>query len=342
MAKRKPPEPVGDPNDPHGMAVLLARFFEWMRVKNYSEETIICRHCVLNRFIRWAEERGVVRPNEVTKPILERYQRYLYHFRKKNGDPISFRTQHGNLVPIRAWFKWLARNNHILYNPASEMELPKLGHRLPKHVLTANEAEQIINIPNVTTNPGLRDRAILETLYSTGIRRMEVCNLRLYDVDYDRGTIMVRQGKGQKDRIVPIGERALAWIERYVNEVRPTLEAGDTEGNTLYLTDLGKPFTPDQMTTQVRQYVEASNVGKPGACHLWRHTAATVMHDAGADIRFIQAFLGHARLTTTEIYTQVSIRQLKAIHSACHPSSKVKRPEKDKDKPRPDGAAGVE
>ncbi len=342
MAKRLPPEPVGDPNDPQGMAVLLARFFEWMRVKNYSEKTVLCRQSVLARFIRWAEDRGVVRPNEVTTPILERYQRYLYHFRKKNGDPISFRTQHGNLVPLRAWFKWLARNNHILYNPASEMELPKLGHRLPKHVLTVNEAEQIINIPNVTESLGVRDRAILETLYSTGIRRMEVVNLRLYDVDYDRGTIMVRQGKGQKDRMVPIGERAIAWIERYVAEVRPILEAGATEDNTLFLTDLGQPFTPNQMTALVREYVNASNVGKPGACHLWRHTAATVMHDAGADIRHIQVFLGHARLTTTEIYTQVSIRQLKAIHAACHPSSRLKRPEKDPEKPRSDEGGRVE
>ena len=126
--------------------------------------------------------------------------------------------------------------------------MPKLGHRLPKHVLTAGEAEAIISIPDVNTKGGIRDRAILETLYSTGIRRMEVVNLRLYDIDYDRGTIMVRQGKGQKDRMVPIGERALAWIERYVEEVRPILEAGDTEDNTLLLTDLGRPFTPDQMT----------------------------------------------------------------------------------------------
>src|SRR6202453_5017070 len=178
--KRKPPQPVGDPHDPQGMAVMLARFFEWMRIKNYSGETIESRQCVLYRFVRWAEERGIVRPNEVTKPILERYQRFLYHFRKKNGDPLSFRTQHANLVPVRAWFKWLARNNHVLYNPASELELPKLGHRLPKHVLTVNEAEQIIALPDVNTNLGIRDRAILEVFYSTGIRRKELCNLMLY------------------------------------------------------------------------------------------------------------------------------------------------------------------
>ena len=243
---------------------------------------------------------------------------------------------------MRSWFKWLSRNNHVLYNPASDLDMPRLGRRLPKHVLTVNEAEQIIAIPDVNTNLGLRDRAILETLYSTGIRRMEIINLSLYDVDYDRGTIMVREGKGQKDRMVPIGERALAWIGRYVHEVRPLLESGDSEGHTLFLTDRGKPFRDDEMTAQVRQYVDAADLGKRGACHLWRHTAATVLHDAGADIRFIQAFLGHARLQTTEIYTQVSIRQLKAIHSACHPSSQVKRQEKDQDRLRPAGEERVE
>jgi integrase/recombinase XerD len=323
---RSPPPPVGNPDDPQGMAVLLAKFLEWMRVKNFSEETVVGRHYMLSRFILWAEERGIVRPCEVTKPILERFQRYLYHYRKKNGDPISFRTQHGFLTPLRAWFKWLTRNNHILYNPASEIELPKLEARLPKHVLTSSEAEQIINIPDVNTPLGVRDRAILETLYSTGVRRMEVVNLRLYDLDHDRGTLIVRQGKGRKDRMVPIGERALAWIDRYLREVRPTLLSGDSAGEIIFLTKLGEPFSPDQMTTLVREYVDAADIGKKGSCHLWRHTAATLLHDAGADIRFIQAFLGHAKLTTTEIYTQVSIRQLKAIHAACHPSSKLKRP----------------
>lgn len=154
---------------------------------------------------------------------------------------------------------------------------------------------------------------------------MEVVNLRLYDLDYDRGTIIVRQGKGRKDRMVPIGERAVAWLERYLREVRPGLLVGDGAGDTLFLTKMGEPFTPDQMTLLVKEYVDAADIGKKGSCHLWRHTAATLLHDAGADIRFIQAFLGHAKLTTTEIYTQVSIRQLKAIHTACHPSSKLKR-----------------
>ena len=146
--------PIGDPNDPQGMVAMMEQFFEWMQVKNYSERTIEVRRAYLRYFINWCAVRGVSQPAEVTKPIIERYQRSMYHYRKTNGDPLSFRSQHGRLVPIRAWFRWMARNNHILYNPASDIELPRLEHRLPKHVLTASEAEQVINQANVTEPHG--------------------------------------------------------------------------------------------------------------------------------------------------------------------------------------------
>jgi len=238
------------------------------------------------------------------------------------------------LTPIRAWFKWLARENYILYNPASEIELPKLEHRLPKHVLTASEAEQVIAQPNLKDPMGIRDRAILETLYSTGVRRFELIGLKLYDIDVDRGTIMVRQGKGQRDRMIPIGERALKWIDKYLREVRPMLLVGDYAGDTLYLTHLGEEFTPNGMTALVRGYVKAAEVGKRGSCHLFRHTMATLMLENGADIRYIQAMLGHVKLETTTIYTQVSIRKLKEIHTATHPA-RAKRETKGKRKPKP-------
>ena len=303
---RKPPSIVGNPGDPQGMAILMDKFLDWMRVTNYSERTVENRHLYLSYFILWAEDRGITRPSEVTKPVLERYQRSLYQHRKKDGQPLSFRSQHSRLVPIRAWFKWLARNNHILFNPASELELPRLEHRLPKHVLTIREAEQVMAVPKVAEALGLRDRAILETLYSTGIRRMEVIGLNLYDMDVDRGTVMIRQGKGKKDRMVPIGERALAWIDRYITEVRPRLVA-DPNDTTLFLTHLGAAFTTNRLTQMVRNYIDAADIGKRGACHLFRHTMATLMLENGADIRFIQAMLGHAKLETTQIGTSCDL-----------------------------------
>ena len=166
------------------------------------------------------------------------------------------------------------------------------------------EAEAILNQPDVSDPFGLRDRAILETLYSTGLRRMEIANLKLHDLDSERETLMVRQGKGKKDRMIPIGERAILWIHKYVEEVRPSL-VGVTEDGTLFLTSISEPFTPNRLTQLVRDYIRAADIGKTGSCHLFRHTCATLMHENGADIRFIQQLLGHAELTTTQIYRQV-------------------------------------
>jgi len=327
--ERKPKARPEGADDVHGLHAWLQRYLEWLRVKNYSERTALNREAYLTAFLAWCHERGITRPADVTRPILERYQRMLFHYRKPSGKPLSFRSQHSRLVPVRAYFKWLTRQNVLLANPASELELPRLEKRLPKHVLTAAEAEQVVNQADVDDPLGVRDRAILETLYSTGIRRMEVIGLGLFDLDVERGTLMVRQGKGKKDRMIPIGERAVAWIEKYVTEVRPGLvvepDVHADGGGTLFLTNTGESFTPNRLTQLVRNYVDAAAIGKRGACHLFRHTMATIMLENGADIRFIQEMLGHAELSTTQIYTQVSIKKLKEIHSATHPSARVSR-----------------
>lgn len=312
---------VGDPNDPEGFLVWTRRYLDWLRVRNYSARTVENREVYLSFFIAWCEARSITRPAEVTKPILERYQRHLYHLRKDNGKPLSFRDQHSRLIPVRALFKWLARQNALLWNPASEIELPRLEKRLPKHILTADEAEKVLVQPDLEDALGIRDRAILEVLYSTGIRRMEVINLSVWDLDADRGTLMVRLGKGKKDRMVPIGERAIAWVQRYSDEVRPGLVMPPDDG-TLFLTNTGEPFTPNRLTQLVRGYVDEAEVGKRGACHLFRHTMATLMLENGADVRFIQEMLGHAELSTTQIYTQVSIRKLKEVHTLTHPGAR--------------------
>lgn len=311
--------PIGDINDPESLYNAMRRFLQWQAEKNYSPKTIENREVCLRYFIQWCDERGLGQPQEITKPIIERYQRYLFLYRKKNGEPLSTRSQHVRVVPIRAWFKWLARQSHILYNPASDIEMPRLERRLPKHILNVEESERIINQPDTSKPTGIRDRAILETLYSTGIRRMELINLKLFDIDPDRGTVMVRQGKGRKDRMIPIGERALKWIEKYQSDVRPELSTPNDEG-TLFLTHLSEAFTPNRLTQMVRDYIDAADIGKRGSCHLFRHTMATLMLENGADVRFIQAMLGHVSLETTQIYTQVSIRKLKDIHTATHPA----------------------
>lgn len=317
MAKKKPP--VGDLSDPNGFAAFRARFLENLGVKNYSDRTIEHRQRDINYFMLWCEERGLTRPNEITKQIIERYQRYLYHYRKENGEPLTFQSQHSRLGSLRAFFKYLSKQNFILYNPAADIELPKIEKRLPKHVLTSEEVECILSQPDINTAHGIRDRAIMEVFYSTGIRRMELINLRLYDLDRERGTLMVRLGKGAKDRMVPIGERAIQWCDKYLMESRPELLINNAV-DTFFITHLGEPFTPARMTQIVRRYVTQAEIGKSGSCHLFRHTMATVMLENGADIRYIQEMLGHVKIDTTQIYTQVSIRRLKEVHDLTHPA----------------------
>jgi integrase/recombinase XerD len=331
--RKRPSFVAGDASDPHGMGAHLAAFLEYLSVKGYSEETAAKSRIAINAFIRWCEERGIARTAEVTRPLLVRYQRHLYHYRTKVGRPLSFRSQHFALVRLRSFFRYLARNNLILYNPASDLELPRLDRRLPQYVLSASEAETVINQADTTTSLGIRDRAILETFYSTGIRRMELARLRLFDLDAERGTVMVRQGKGKKDRMIPIGERALGWIGKYIADVRPTLVVEPDEG-TLFLSSYGELLSGSGLSLMVREYVEKANVGKKGSCHLFRHTMATLMLEGGADIRFIQAMLGHAELSTTQIYTQVSIRKLKEVHTATHPAKMTRG---TKDLTAPDG-----
>lgn len=305
--------------DSHSLRGCADDYLTWLLVTNHSEKTVAYREEVYGYLIAWCEERGIHNACEITKPILERYQRHLYHHKKRDGSPLSFRTQYARLVPIKSLFKWLCKNNRILFDPASGIELPKWEKRLPKYVLSASEADTILNQADITIPIGLRDRALMETLYSTGIRRTELAKLNLQDLDIDRGTLLVRQGKGKKDRMVPIGDRAVAWIQKYLQDARPQLVQEPDEGH-LWLTPIGIPIIPSGVGEIVREYVKAANIGKTGGCHLFRHTMATLMLEGGADIRYIQAMLGHAKLDTTEIYTQVSIRKLKEIHSITHPA----------------------
>jgi integrase/recombinase XerD len=179
---------------------------------------------VVNRFNGWCSDRGIEAVTEVTADVLKSYRQHLFHHRNQvTGRKLKFSTQHAYLIVVRRWFHWLHEQKKTPTDLAANLEIPKPEHRLPVDVLTADEVESMMNATNVNRPIGIRDRAILETFYSTGIRNSELLNLQLYDVDDDRQVVIVRQGKGRKDRVVPIGQRALKWIKKYVADVRPTL-----------------------------------------------------------------------------------------------------------------------
>jgi len=308
------------PIEHNGLYPYLARFLEWGEVlEGVSKDTTKRRDSALRRFIEWCDQRGIHAPQEVTLPILERYQRHLYYYRKSDGEPLSTGSQHVMLTPIKAFFKWLTREKYIPSNPASEMQLPGKPKRLPKVILHQTEVETLLNQPDLGTPQGVRDRALLEVLYATGMRRMELCHLGLYDLDQRRCAVLIRAGKGNKDRMVPLGDRALAWVNKYLEEVHPLLITA-LHRDRLFLTDYGEPFTRAVLSGHVKKLMIQAGIDKHGSCHLLRHACATHMLENGADIRYIQALLGHEELNSTQIYTRVSIEKLKEIHAATHPA----------------------
>ena len=312
------------PKAPSGWADVVARYLEALRLIHYAADTVHVRTLYLKYFTAWATARGITKPEDVTCGDVERYQRWLYHYRKRTGGPLSVWSQHGRLVAVIGLFRWLTKQRVLSANPAAELELPRVtAQRLPQP-LTDAEITQVLAQAEPSTPIGLRHRAILETGYSTGLRRMELIRLRLYDLDLARGVLAVREGKGRKDRVVPIGERAIAWLEKYLDEARPAFVVEPDQG-TVFLTRTGRPFHPNHLSRLARDYLVAAGIAKRGACHLLRHTMATAMLEHGADVRVIQEILGHARLTTTQLYTRVSIRLLKTVHTATHPAAKLAR-----------------
>lgn len=283
---------------------------------------VLLRGKALRRFVAWADDHGISSIHDLTPPILERYRYDLHLCRKADGSPISLNFQQLLLVPLKGFCKWLARTGQLPGNPAADLELPRKPLRLPVRVLSISEVEKLIQQPETATPWGIRDRAILEVLYSTGMRRSELAALFVSDWSRERGTIAIRQGKGGRDRVVPVGARAAIWLGRYADTVRPGL-VRNPDDETLFLTDYSEPFGKNRLGDLVRRHIRWAGLKISGACHLLRHACATHMLDNGADIRFIQMLLGHADLRSTQIYTQVSITKLKEVHAATHPTGRM-------------------
>ena len=310
----------GDSADPRGFPALWADFETWMAARGYSPATIRTRRHATAQLALWLSERGITRPADVTREVLERYQRHLFFYRKPDGQPLLTATQAARLQAIRPLFAWAARRKLITADPAAALELPRPPRRIPRSSLTAAEAEQILAMPDLATPLGLRDRAILEVFYATGIRRLELTRLALSDIDHMKVTLLIRAGKGARDRLLPLGERALAWLQKYLADARPLL-CHDPAVTALFTAADGGPISKVRVGQLTHGYITAAGTGKTGSCHLFRHTMATLMLDGGADLRYVQEMLGHASVATTQIYTHVSITALQAVHARAHPGA---------------------
>jgi site-specific recombinase XerD len=324
------------------LKIMAERFSEWLEAINYSPKTRVNYTRDVKVFLDWlADNTPVNSIAEVTPAHLQQYQIALYNFerhnengsspsvsagaasatKEKEAKRLSVGTQANRLAAVRKFFSWLLSEQQIAYNPASTLQLPKQPHRLPRGVLTKSEARRLIETTPTTKPRDIRDRTILEVLYATGIRRAELLGLTIYDADLQTATLRV-DGKGNRTRIVPLTQSAIAALKLYLEEARAVFAHEAGQVRLFVSTRSGGPLDDDDIVRIVRKAATRAGIKKHVTPHTLRHTCATHLLKGRADIRQIQKLLGHRRLSSTEVYTRVELSDLAEVIARCHPREK--------------------
>jgi len=301
------------------MEKYIADYMVYLEANHYAVKTRQAWRGMLQAFVLWLKSEAVENPEDITEEQIISYQEHLKEKINRFGKKESINSQRKNLDIVKVFLEYLKDKQRIFLNPAEHIKLPRIRKYLPSRILTKDEAELVLAKPDVTTTLGLRDRVMLELLYATGMRRIELCNLRLGHIDFKEQTIEIRNSKGAKDRFIPVSGRALGWLDKYLSETRPKI-CSEQSKDFVFLNCHKRPFTNVNVGTMLKKYFIACDLGHMGACHVFRHTFATQMLEAGVDLRLIQEMLGHTDIKVTQIYTRVSIRKLQEVHEKTHPA----------------------
>jgi integrase/recombinase XerD len=264
----------------------------------------------VSRFAVYARVKGAATPVDVTARML---REYVYHLKDLGLAPASIRR---NVSGVRTYFKFLVGEGHVVRDPSDRLETPKRWRTLPD-VLTVEEASRLLAAPTLDEPLAFRDRAMLELAYGAGLRVSEWITLAVRDVLFDDALIRVF-GKGSKERLVPIGRSAIGAVAIYLRELRPKLENGQGKG-ILFLNARGKPLSRMGAWKILQRHVKAAGLTKRVTPHTLRHSFATHLLENGADLRAVQEMLGHADISTTQIYTHVDREYLRTVHKQFHP-----------------------
>lgn len=284
-----------------------------LRLRNYSPKTIDNYGDQLKRLGEWLSADLAADLRRVSRCDIDVYQQYV------RTESISVETKALRLRAVKRLFDHLTASGQLLLHPAEHVVEIRRRDRLPRAVLSVKQMERLLAAPDTANLFGIRDRALLEVLYATAIRVGELEQVHVADADLFQETLYVRHGKGDQERVVPLGKAATEWLQRYLAEARPIFARHRRFERALFLVRTGKPLAQTQIRGLLKHYGRGCFLKKPVTPHAIRHACATHLLQAGADIRFIQQLLGHASLATTAIYTRVVPMDIKAVHQRYHP-----------------------
>jgi len=293
------------------MHELIDVFLNYLSVeRGLSHNTIVSYRGDLNYYIDFLKARAMDALSKTTKNDITNFMFY----QKDKG--LAANSIARRLAAIKAFYRFLVRERILKTNPASLIDSPKLWKKIPE-TLSLNEVDALLGQPNIRDKQGVRDKAILETFYATGMRVSEVVNLKLDNVNLDIGFLRCI-GKGNKERVIPVGKKAVASIKRYLEVSRPQL-LKKKESEFLFLSRFGKKISRQSLWKLIKKYAKTARIKKPIRPHILRHSFATHLLERGADLRSVQEMLGHSDISTTQIYTHINKERLKTIHRMFHP-----------------------
>ena len=295
-----------------------ARFDEHLRLLGRTERTREGYGYEVRLVLGFLQDRHIGEVSGITRTELDAYRLHLHHFRKPNGEPLGLKAQAVKLGAVLSFLRYLYDERFLLTNPGQGVRLPKPPDKLPASLPDEDQVLRLLETPDISTPLGLRDRAILELLYSSAIRNTELRLLELEHLDLVRLEARVECGKGRKGRVVPLGEPAAHWLEAYLRDGRPWL-VGSSCVRLVFLNSLGRELSRETLSEIVRARAKEAGLGSKVTPHTLRHCCATHMLARRAGLRHLQHLLGHASADTTKRYTRVEISDLKEVHQRCHP-----------------------
>jgi len=298
------------------MGTLLKKWAEWIQAQGFAPGSVRDHRQKLQPFLKFLAGDD---PREADRERLAAYQTHLFEFvSRKTGKHLSCNSQINRLTALKNFYRFLHQTGRIAINPAEVIVLPRHPKLLPPVLLKTRELRALLDAPDLGNPLGFRDRVIMEVFFATGMRLAELTSLAVGDLDFDQGLITIRTGKGQKTRLVPMGEVAGNWLNEYLAHVRPVLAKGQ-QSDALFLNRFARPMDRNGWQKKLAEYVTACGLKKPFTSHCFRHQLATAMLERGADTRHIQEILGHDTLKTTQRYLHVVKAELKRIHKKTHP-----------------------